>query len=295
MPNSSNSSTTEGNTNPQSPPKKQISAAKRWGFTYNNYRKEDIESILVPKFQSNCTLYVFQEETGEAGTPHLQGYIEFETKRRPTELKLPKQMHWYCAKGTQEENIAYCTKEETRTGSIYTNIKPKRTLKLIDKLFPWQERVRTLCEEEPDDRTVNWVYDENGKNGKTQFAKYMVVKHGAIIASAGGAKDIANLIKNAADSGKDLNEITAFIFNFAREVTSDDVSYRMLEMVKDGLVTNIKYEAETLVFNSPHIWVLANCLPNLSSLTKDRWKVWSINTQKELVELPRDYLYPYGE
>ena len=64
---SSNSSTKSGNT-------KQISPSLNWCFTVNNYNSEDIQmflksdSSIVPKF-------VFQEETGESGTPHLQGYL----------------------------------------------------------------------------------------------------------------------------------------------------------------------------------------------------------------------------
>nr|QGF19391.1 replication associated protein [Antarctic circular DNA molecule] len=61
---------------------------------------------------------IYQEEIGESGTPHYQGYVEFKSKTRITAIKklgLPWNVcHLEVRRGTQEEAIAYCTKEETR-------------------------------------------------------------------------------------------------------------------------------------------------------------------------------------
>ncbi|GAC77771.1 replication protein [uncultured marine virus] len=59
---------------------RQISPSKHWVFTCNNYTKENIELICN---DSSIKRYSFQEEVGDSGTPHLQGYLEFITKRRP--------------------------------------------------------------------------------------------------------------------------------------------------------------------------------------------------------------------
>jgi hypothetical protein len=34
--------------------------------------------------------------------------------------------------------------------------------------------------DKPDDRTIYWIYDPNGCCGKSEFLKYMVVKHKTI-------------------------------------------------------------------------------------------------------------------
>lgn len=56
---------------------------------------------------------VVQPELGELGTPHLQGFVQLETKARRTELK--KQWpgaHWEPRRGTPEEAAHYCRKPE---------------------------------------------------------------------------------------------------------------------------------------------------------------------------------------
>ena len=99
--NSSNSSTinlTNGNT------KRQISPAKHWCFTHNNYTQQDIEKLcssIVP------VKYVFQEETGTEGTKHLQGYVEFKKKIRPKSLGWSDQIHWEKCRNIKA-SIAYC-------------------------------------------------------------------------------------------------------------------------------------------------------------------------------------------
>ena len=65
---------------------------------------------------------VFQEEVGENGTRHLQGYIEFPSPRRMAWIKEHMEddtVHLEKAMGTPEQCRDYCTKEETRVGGPY--------------------------------------------------------------------------------------------------------------------------------------------------------------------------------
>lgn len=89
-------------------------------FTYNNYTPEGL--IFFENLQQNESIeyIVFQEETGESGTPHLQGYCY---ARNPKSLEAWKKFfgsasginpHIIFAKGTAAENRRYCTKPECR-------------------------------------------------------------------------------------------------------------------------------------------------------------------------------------
>ncbi len=85
----------------------QPSPAKDWCFTINNPSDGHWEKL----FQWDYKYLVFQLELGESGTPHMQGFIQFQEKIRLTGLKkLCKHAHWEKRKGTVEEAVHYCKK-----------------------------------------------------------------------------------------------------------------------------------------------------------------------------------------
>lgn len=93
--------------------------SRNWCFTLNNYEEKDIKKFCECKSYKE---YVFQEETGENGTKHLQGLLIFVN---PVSFKTVKNIneraHWEVCKN-KLASINYCSKDKTRTGNIYTNI-----------------------------------------------------------------------------------------------------------------------------------------------------------------------------
>ena len=174
----------EGNTiTSPSSGKKQISPSKRWCFTLNNYTSDETDEILEV-FEKKSKLYIIGDEIGSSETPHLQGYVEFNEKYRPVSLFNNKRIHWEKAKGNQESNIKYCSKEKILKSK---GVKIKKPLKLITDLYPWQQEIKDfVLNTEPDDRTVHWYWESEGGFGKTQFIRYMCAKYNALFCSGGG-------------------------------------------------------------------------------------------------------------
>lgn len=86
-----------------------MSYAKNWAFTLNNYAEEDFDAILN---WEHVSYVIAGKEVGESGTPHLQCYARFKTKKRLTALKkLLPTAHWEVAKGTPRQNRDYCSKD----------------------------------------------------------------------------------------------------------------------------------------------------------------------------------------
>lgn len=83
--------------------------AKNWVFTLNNPTRsegEAVENLEVP-------FLIYGKELGETGTPHLQGYVQLEQKRRLASVKeLIPRAHLEIARGTVDENIKYCSKQD---------------------------------------------------------------------------------------------------------------------------------------------------------------------------------------
>ncbi len=79
-------------------------------FTINNY------SEMVVYNKEKMVYLVYQEEIGEKGTPHLQGYMELFKLTRMNAVKtlLGGDAHLEARRGTQKDAIDYCKKERTR-------------------------------------------------------------------------------------------------------------------------------------------------------------------------------------
>lgn len=259
-----------GNTN--TPANKRINQLKHWFFTFNNYEKSDVE-ILETKFNEVCTKYLFQEEKGDNGTPHLQGIISLKKAMRWSELKLSSKIHWEKPINVND-CYNYCQKTETRVGNVYAskNVKIIKPLKIITELRDWQKSVVDMVKCDPDDRTIVWIYETEGNVGKTQLCKYLIHHHNAVPIE--GKKN--DILYCAAEFDSEC-----YLMDLERSM-EDYVSYAAIEKIKNGVYMCAKYESKPILRNSPHIIIFANFKPDLSALSKDRWKVYTIKENKLL-------------
>lgn len=206
------------------------------------------------------------------GRKHWHAYFESKNQVRFSTLK---SQFGKCdiqkCKGTPKQNFDYISKD----GKFKTNMKYKvqKPLKIIKDLYPWQQQIVDIVKQEPDDRTVYWVWSAEGCKGKTSLIKYLVVNHDALVVG-GKVSDISNSLHNYREEKEYYPELICI--NLARDARN--LSYKGIEAVKDGLVTNTKYECRQHVFNSPHVIVFANNLPNFEMLSKDRWKIINLDS-----------------
>ena len=93
-----------------------MSQAKNWCFTLNNPTEVDVSLLSRLPLVADFKYCVYQEEQGEQGTRHFQGYVQFSKKKRLSQVKraISERIHVEVARGTAEENRNYCTKESTR-------------------------------------------------------------------------------------------------------------------------------------------------------------------------------------
>lgn len=106
---------------PVKPYKMPTVQARFWCWTLNNPTDEEstfLQSVITQwGEESNIRYLVFQKESGEEGTPHYQGYVEFKTKRTMAQVKTAlgsTRVHLEQRRGTPQEADDYCQKEESR-------------------------------------------------------------------------------------------------------------------------------------------------------------------------------------
>lgn len=282
MTSSSNSSNTNllvpGNTKNQKVKKKQVSCARHWVFTYNNYLYVEFQ-IMEEYFRDNSSTFeavVFQEEVGESNTPHLQGCLTFVNKARPFNLGLSKKIHW--EKKGRHSTLAqmrdYCCRPIKRAPEgrvfLFNWVAPvPLNILLSEDLYVWQKLLIEKISKIPNDRDIIWVYGRSGL-GKTQFAKYLAHHYGGI-PLMGGSQHILSVVSQH-------TRCKLFMF-LATMRDRDKIPYKALECTKDGIFMSHfgTKHTEPVIMNSPHIIVFANYPPRRGEIAAKKLLVLNLN------------------
>ena len=261
------SSKAGGNT--KTPAKKQISPSKRWCFTLNNYTPEDISSITyIIKYR--CSLGIIGCEVGAEGTPHLQGYFEFNKKSRPKGIFGNERIHFEKCKGNRNANIEYCSKE----GNVCFRHNVPEPYKVDISLNIWEQFIKDdILDQKPDDRSIYWFWEETGCAGKTTFQKWIFQNYPNVIITSGKIGDMKNCVLTYIQN---TNMYPKYVLVNIPRVNNGNVSIAGLECIKDMFFYSPKYEGGQVCGPNPHIIVFANEEPEYHKLSEDRLKVYNL-------------------
>lgn len=116
--------------------------AKYWCFTLNNYTPENVDFLSAPI--AGVDYIVFGRETGENGTPHLQGTVCFRARLRLTQVvRLLGQAH-YTVTRSLASSIEYCKKDGdfTEVGTAPSEGKEKAKEKENTELEDFKNSVK---------------------------------------------------------------------------------------------------------------------------------------------------------
>nr|ATP66707.1 Rep [Rodent circovirus] len=143
----------------------------RWCFTINNPSDDDLQSIKNLGDGPMCKYIIAEHEhiNGD-GTPHVQGYLRLTSRqyRATVETWLGGRAHVEIAKGSEEANIKYCTKENNVFINQGTPVKGAAIL--LDKDEEARQLIadmRYLTEEEFEAKRPNYY-----KNHTDQVRKF---------------------------------------------------------------------------------------------------------------------------
>lgn len=249
--------------------KTRISPSKKWCFTLNNPLDEEVWYVCA-QIKQYCKIGFYSEEVGESGTPHLQGYIEFKTRRRPIAI-FGNRFHWEKAKGTLEDNIEYCHKD-TPLSFRHGIPDEAHTITKVN-MYPWQLGVlENLTERPQSDRECDWYYGEY-KIGKTAMIRYLIKHEGGIILE-GSRRHVLSVVGQH-------QEAKLFVFNLRPGHESDKELFETIETLKDGVfMSNFGTKGTyPVLMNSPTIIVMANHTPDFyyTGIDKKRFRTYNLN------------------
>lgn len=263
--------------------------AARWSVEHNDENWLQLRTWL----KENSDKFIFQAEytekrdtqTGEIkGNPHYQIYFHTKEKKRVGQMineivesgDVPG-LHISPASESKDGYKAlsrYCMKEETRVAGPWADKK----IYMGEDIWPeakfpeWQKKLLAILRQPPDFRTMHWVYDGPGHNGKTAFLKFLVYKENAVGLGYGNSVDVLNLVSKMPG-----HNIYAWNLTRAKPANLSELDlYSAMESVKDGYFINLKYETRMVLMSRPHVVVFANHFPKLEHISADRWQLWEI-------------------
>lgn len=243
---------------------------RKWVFTLNNYTLDE-EDILYKYLNSKSHKWIYGFESGEEGTPHLQGYFEFKNQIKDSTLRDNgfQRAHLTRAKGTLKHNFDYCSKDGNfKYGGI--EIDKVKFLQKIDYFYDWEIKIIDLINTKPDTRTIHWFWEPNGCSGKTTFQKYLFTHFRGVAVLSGKGSDMKNGIIEYVKKFEETPDI--ILINIPR-CNIDYISYNGIEEIKDMFFFSGKYEGGWVCSRCPHVIIFANEEPRLDNFSLDRWDI----------------------
>jgi len=151
--------------------------------------------------------------------------------------------------------------------------------------YRWQKFVKKeLLGKVPDDRTVDWIIDPIENAGKSSFARYYVSKE----LTDGIFMKIDNLDRMELTLIKKIEnyclkydkdpKVLLFDFPRASDMTKILSATVLMEDVKSGyLETTFGGKHKEIQIGDIHVVVFSNSCPDLSVLSVDRWRLWTLS------------------
>jgi hypothetical protein len=249
-------------------------------YNISNELNGEINNWIINTIENITDKYIIGVEIcPETKKTHLQGFLALKGrgKRFSAMKKIFGNTHIEKCNGSEQQNIKYCEKENRK---IYRKGYPV-PIKIINELYPWQKEILNIINNDPNDRSLNWFYDNGiGCVGKSSIIKYIcaTMKNKVVLITGGKKSDIINIIyNNKKILTEEINPIVIIDIPYNEY---NNCSYSALEEIKNGLICNTKFEGGFFVMNSPHVIVCSNFYPNINKVIKDRWQIYKINKDK---------------
>lgn len=142
---------------------------------------------------------------------------------------------------------------------------PKRVPEL-HPLRPWQQDVYGKLARPADSRTIVFVVDLRGNQGKSWFADYVEYLKGdkVQVLTPGKKTDMCMALRE---------DISILFLDAPRSKQGEFIHYDFLEDIKNGRVFSGKYESGMKRLGPVHVIVMMNEYPDMTKLSEDRYEI----------------------
>ena len=242
--------------------------------------------VWLKKYAKKWTFQ--QEECPSSGNAHFQGRFSLKLKKRINEIKKDElKFHFSITSKDNKDNDFYVTKEESRIGGPWSDSDEEvyipRQIREITKLYSWQNHIIDNASVW-DVRSINVIIDKVGNIGKSTLVNYMrAYRLGRRIPPVNDFRDMMRMVM-------DMPTSKLYLIDMPRSLSKSGLMglYSAIEEVKNGYAFDDRYHFKEKIFDCPNIWIFTNQEPDENLLSQDRWKLWEINHDKELIEYVKE-------
>ena len=241
----------------------------------------------IPHYQlaiemcSICTKKKVLESLEKKINGHISVDIQFDIKS----------MKKYCTKEFENKNLIsleYGGKICKHEWDMDFLERKPRLKKVLESPFVWQLFLEeNILKNNPDDRTVDWIIDPIGNTGKSSFARCYVSKeltNGIFMKIDNLDRMELALIKKIEEyRSKYYKDPKVLLFDFPRasDIKKVLAATSLMEDVKSGyLESNFGGNYKQIQIGDIHVIVFSNNCPDLSVLSVDRWRLWTLSGAK---------------
>lgn len=144
-------------------------------------------------------------------------------------------------------------------------------------LREWQQSLLLELSRQTD-REILWIWDYEGNNGKSFMAQYLWSKGYFRATGKTSTEHLAKMILNMPKYPDGI------CYDIPKSSIGEDgkphVSYSSMENAKNGYLFSGRYEGVSTYINPLKVLVFANCQPDFSKMSKDRWRCFEIIDNK---------------
>jgi len=254
-----------------------MTGCKKWCFTLNNPTNGE-SSSLVDVFESEHVKYaVVGRETGESGTPHLQGFVWFTDRKSLRQAKaiLSDRMHLEPTQGTDKQASDYCKKEGDydeygELPSVGTKCQWERYQTwLLARTIPPSET--EICLEFP---SLYGRYRVAALQMSRLLCPIPLHVEGDL---RPWQQDLEAILLDDPDDRTvhfRIDETKKYYFFDCPRGSLEHFQYSILEQLKDRVVFSPKYDSTTkLLHHKAHVVCFTNEFPDMDALSADRYDV----------------------
>lgn len=213
--------------------------------------------------------WVYGRETGTGGYEHYQLRFEWLDKDNPDAFKIWKDWfysgHIEIAKGTDSWDYE---KKEGRYFAWDDN--PGKITQRYGPLRGTQREILQLLDRTNDREIVLWYDGGKGNVGKSWLAGALWERRLAYYCPPylNGVKEIVQYVASGYDQEPYI------VIDLPRAMKWDKSLYAGIEAIKDGLIAESRYHAQTRNIRGVKVLVMSNTLPKLDKLSEDRWVIY---------------------